>query len=822
MKLGWPILRNLPPALAALLFALGLLKALGGGIAAPSRPMDEAAAAMARRVDGALLALSANKTGSAVSRAVEKTVAFTQDELNAALRDWIENKQNSTEPVVFKSARVRLEAGNLVAVDAVLRLGGGAGKALGAGAASPLKRWAGLLSVENSAAAECELRAADGKGAILVKRAAINGVPLPAPLVESILRLVGRQQRPPQDFSRSIILPDGIESAKFAPGRLELRVRTVSGPLLSWSSTPAASAAPASDEPAAPARSALWVYLFILASAAVAFILLREARSAFAAVLAAALVLAVFWAGVSRGLDHASTTGPEDEQNAIAIALSDVVYGLNDGYIGYGSVHSRLLEVWNTGASGLREPELARNDHDADRLNAAISSASKLWPDQRGRSLSNGGIVTALYQDLGYTDLVETGFRLFGLRFEAMYWTFFLILGASAAAFLLAFKDDLAAQAALLAGLLCFSLELRSGIFSDGMPTFSCIRHGSALGLTPALHFAFLLARRRRPTATGVLLALLQAAVLVFAMKIRGSAAWMLLYLVSLSAGLALWERRADLAALSRQWPSLVKRAAAWPVLALLAVMVAHAQYMKSALNIAYFTDEITPGHSLWHSAYLGVYEFLPGLIEAQGIDMHRTPDGVGFAAAADYLIRHHVIASESEATSHWTNQWRMGLDDKVMRRVFMELASSHKLAMAELYLARKPWAIAAMIGSYLAAVPLGVWLLVLLGAFAHAGLCVKLFGLAAGDAVLPSAVLLGALPFAALPNLWAYPVPHTISDLLLCALAACTAIMWTASGLFWLRLRRADFWLRRKSQTAPGSKNGVLNRAWAAFWAQT
>jgi hypothetical protein len=92
--------------------------------------------------------------------------------------------------------------------------------------------------------------------------------------------------------------------------------------------------------------------------------------------LATTCLLLVFFEGLRRGMDHVTMFGPENEQAAIAIALSDLVYNLNEGYVGYASVFQKLVEVWNRGAKSGHDPILIENGSDRQLLNEAINAAA--------------------------------------------------------------------------------------------------------------------------------------------------------------------------------------------------------------------------------------------------------------------------------------------------------------------------------------------------------------------------------------------------------------------------------------------------------------
>jgi hypothetical protein len=167
------------------------------------------------------------------------------------------------------------------------------------------------------------------------------------------------------------------------------------------------------------------------------------------AILAALLLALVYSEGTRRGMDHMVAFGPEIDQVPIAIALSDVVYNLNAGYVGYTSVLKKLMDVWNGGAASPYDPIVLKNSSDRRVLNAAIAAASSLGPQQPG-FISEHTLITGLYDDLGTIDFVKLAFRLFGLRIESRYYMFFLVFSISSAAYLVAFRSHMTAQLILL------------------------------------------------------------------------------------------------------------------------------------------------------------------------------------------------------------------------------------------------------------------------------------------------------------------------------------------------------------------------------------
>ena len=356
-------------------------------------------------------------------------------------------------------------------------------------------------------------------------------------------------------------------------------------------------------------------------------------------------------------MDHVTAYGPQSEQKSIAVALSEVVYKLDLGYLGYVSVLDTLQSVWGSGADGTNSPTLLANGRNRELLNSAIHAAASLGPQPPGY-LSEKSLFTMSYDDLGYVDFVKYAFTLFGLKIEAMYYLFFTIVSLSALAFLIAFRFDSAALAVLLANVLVFLVEVHIGHFSSDMPTFAGMRHGSTLGLLPMWHFVFLTVRRSRLSVLNVALAIVQLMVLILAIEMRGSASWMVLFVVAIAIFSALWPWLRNSGA-ARSWGQLARSLVQWPALLLLAGLFANAQYMDVKLHPAYFSDDAMPNHALWHSIYVGWVWFDRSAGSTSPSSELTSPyvrsmmakgaasDGVGYFAALEYLRDSHFLASD-------------------------------------------------------------------------------------------------------------------------------------------------------------------------------
>jgi hypothetical protein len=221
----------------------------------------------------------------------------------------------------------------------------------------------------------------------------------------------------------------------------------------------------------------------------------RAVRLLVVALLATFIIGITALTGIQRGMDHKVAWGPGSEQHAISIALSESVYGLHLGYVGFRTVNDKLVEIWNRGATGPNDPILIENSSNADLMNEALRAAASLGPQKAGY-LSDGSLIHTQYDDMGEVDFYKIAFSLFGLQIQSYYYLFFALLALSTLVYVLTFHDNIYALAALLCTLFAFYIELHLNMFSPGAPTFPGMRHGSTLGLVAMWYFVFLLDRR--------------------------------------------------------------------------------------------------------------------------------------------------------------------------------------------------------------------------------------------------------------------------------------------------------------------------------------
>ncbi|MFZ5781004.1 MAG: hypothetical protein ACOY4R_12475 [Pseudomonadota bacterium] len=527
-------------------------------------------------------------------------------------------------------------------------------------------------------------------------------------------------------------------------------------------------------------------------------------------VLALLIIGSVFLGGLQRGMDQALSYGPQSEENALAIAISEMVYGL-DSYVAHFSVLEALEKSIHRGADSANDPKILQNLYNGDLINEGIASAASLGPRTKG-FIADGGLKTMVYDDVGIVDFIKIAFAAFGFKVQSLYYLFFATLLLSTTAFILQYWKNALAQILALCNLFAFYMELQSPIFTRDMPTFWGMRHGSTLAILPMWHLALLLMYRTRLSLAAVVLAAIQVAILVLAIKVRGSALWTVIFMGGLTA-LLLYQDWAQLKISERSAAKLTRLAARWPMALVLAGLFLNGLYTNSKLHPAYFTDDILPHHGAWHSAVLGLNTspaFWPvtGLKAEPGTNrVSPYRDRVGYDAALAYLRDRGFIKSEAEYLSPWTGTYKMGLHDKIMRRLFFSAVERHPMATVALYLYWKPRQILVAFGRLLAGVKVQAWLLALLGAsiMAVAFATSQFRALAELRTILLLAM--AAILFSALPNLWAYAAYHAVADSLLSIFILGVFGIWAAEVVL------IERWRSPTVDEAQSDSNGRSNR---------
>src|SRR5262245_41384879 len=201
--------------------------------------------------------------------------------------------------------------------------------------------------------------------------------------------------------------------------------------------------------------------------------------AALSAIIAALLICTMFTIGVGRGMDHVLAFGPQSDQHAMTIAISELRQGLSS-YIGYTSTLEELVKLLNQGATGPNDPKLLPNLNNGDLINQAIANAVASVP-RVPAFISHGALITMIYADIGIVDYMNIAFSVFGFKIQSLYYLYFALLSLSSTALLIQYWRKPVVQVVLLASLFAFVLELQTSIFNTDMPTFWGLRHCSTL-----------------------------------------------------------------------------------------------------------------------------------------------------------------------------------------------------------------------------------------------------------------------------------------------------------------------------------------------------
>jgi hypothetical protein len=298
-------------------------------------------------------------------------------------------------------------------------------------------------------------------------------------------------------------------------------------------------------------------------------------------------------------------------------------------------------------------------------------------------------------------------------------------------------------------------------------------------------------------------LAIAQLAVLMLALQIRSTVMWALAFLGVLAIVSGTYDWLTDAGA-ARTWTRWLRHVAVWPAVLVIATVVIHGQYMKLKLHPVYFTDDIMPGHPLWHSAYIGL-RYSPELYGFPVREGTMGSDALVFDGAMEYLRAVHFIGNEQNQTSYealqaggYFSAWNGGnpkwaLHDQIVRRIMVRTALRHPLTMLHLYLLKKPRAVAGVFKQLLVGSDRTLISLVLAG-----GLGAALFWIVFGNRrELMNALLvvpIGACAIAAslLPCVWAYSVSWTVVDGFLLAFTVVVLVIGMSVAAGYTGLRQA------------------------------
>jgi hypothetical protein len=485
------------------------------------------------------------------------------------------------------------------------------------------------------------------------------------------------------------------------------------------------------------------------------------------------------WEGWAGGQHRVLPESVEKHQSSVAVAVSDLRYGLNRGYAAYNLVRHELVVggwTWNPdilGRAGLRYPD---NLTDTYVLDAALDRAVHL-PDPAGAGVQ---YLPVFAEDVGYADFAKIGFRVFGYRLSSLYFGYFLVMGVSLGLYLLAYRRDVPMLLLLVGLQVGFFLLVRAlpqigsyEIYPAGRLQLATVINGrflGTLGLVPFLHLAGLMLTWPRLTAGRVGLAAGQAAVLGLALHFRGSALGMFAALFVLAAAPAaawLWRHRREL--LGR--PFTLRAGgrlalARWPVAVVALGLIGQKAYVASATHWTYHTDDGLPNHLFWHNALLAL-EFHPDWKHQSINPGGKSNDELAWALSEKRLDEEGV--GKKYLISPITGGYKARLHDQLCKRTYLAFVRDNTRFMAELTFWHKPkllWKFAADDWGWIRP---GFGRPDAVGFLVGFAVCLVLSALGTDPAAwrVPVAAAAVGVAGSLLPLFWAYPFFHVLNEFL-------------------------------------------------------
>jgi hypothetical protein len=399
---------------------------------------------------------------------------------------------------------------------------------------------------------------------------------------------------------------------------------------------------------------------------------------AVAVISVLAMLFIAFRVAVLRGFDH--VIGIEAWGRmlfAFGSAITDQTFGVG-GYVIGGYVEQVLIsngltadpavlaKLGTSFPDNLRNPALIEN-----AINQAASFAHGPGP-LRGASGDDPGLV----------DYVKLSFTLFGRNLLGLFLTYFLLLAIEAALFLAAFRNRPSCLALLSVVLVAHACVIGSSVFDDlSLGGMSSPRFLSVLTVIPALHAAMLVIQREPASARSVLLVVLQALPVALSIWIRASAAWVILALLALCAGMLI-----HALASTPGWRPKLGRF--WPVAIFLIVILGHGTSVRLSLNPAYRQQGDISHHMFWH-AILYSMQLNPYLVDRFGpLFDGVTGDPMTWAASRVYLERH---PAEAKPGDYVDNHLTTAAVEKYSRAVFLEMVREDPAFVAATFFYYKP-----------------------------------------------------------------------------------------------------------------------------------
>ena len=387
----------------------------------------------------------------------------------------------------------------------------------------------------------------------------------------------------------------------------------------------------------------------------------------------AALMLAVVSGRFSTEQIGAVTWGPTSDIRAMAIAISNLEFGLKGG-LAYRAVVQSLADTITS-----KKSDIDVNDERTRELtsNPAVVSKAIRAAAATPRDQIEPDYLHELAEDDGYSDFYKIAFQIFGYDAYSTRALYLTILGLSWAIFVLVyFRENIALAALALDSSAMFLLTSCPALFSSGMPSLAANRFLWTLALIPFLHIliGILISRPLKYSELAAILA--QILLGLVAIRARLTGEWCIIAI--LVTGIFIIARN------GRQWRRSLRCGTVLAMVMIAAIAVKEAE--NATLDSSYFTDDYLPHHLVWHSAFLGLslhpewpkHKPYPELPDALS-------DTIAFASF-EHVMKAKGLPFVSSEGLH-----KFRLHDEIIKQVFTQFALDNPRYMAELYLWYKP-----------------------------------------------------------------------------------------------------------------------------------
>ena len=269
----------------------------------------------------------------------------------------------------------------------------------------------------------------------------------------------------------------------------------------------------------------------------------------------------------------------------ISIALSSLGHDL-DGYLGY----RRVLDIIKSG----------------NVSNEAIKKALALEDIEADRTYNQ------TLMDLGFADFARIAFAIFGYRTESLFNLYCLLFLLLVGCYFIQFRNDKTALALLLVFLLAHYVGVAATSFvGANLDAVHNFRFMAVLAVLPVFHISLLVLRKKELTWPSGCAVVFQACMIVFAIWIRSSTLWTVVFFLGFGVVVIAgeWFVRAPAGAGVEKMHQIFRRARClWPVGIYLGIEIAFAVTKPFILDESYFDKESgNHGHTKWEAVYQGL-----------------------------------------------------------------------------------------------------------------------------------------------------------------------------------------------------------------------